>query len=181
MLTVVLVISQVSEFIFCFFETNNQSLLLATIAGIWLAPVFVVIFILNITGLPKVSRGFYLLAGLFIVTLIVNYGSITDSCSLLALGLEYPSQWLFSYLSFIFLIISAIRLNFSFKNITDSVEIKKRRVVLYSIILALFFTLVSVLLLGEGTSFLESILAKAFVFVSLGISFFIIREKYKSE
>ena len=181
LLATLLLVSQLSEFVICFFDKDIQWLLLATIAGIWIAPLFVVIFILNITGLSKLNKGFYALIGFFFVTISTNFGSISSSCSLLALGLDYPSQWLFSYLSFIFLIISAVRLNLSIKNISDTLEIRNRRIVLYSIIFTLFVSLISALLTGQATMFLESVLAKSFLFVGFGISFYIIREKYNSE
>lgn len=176
-----LLVSQFGEFLFCFFEIDSQVLLFISIAGVWIAPVFVVIFMLRITGLERLVKAFYLLAGVFTLTLIFNFGEFIGNCSLLSVNIEYPSRWLFTYLGFAFLIIAAVKLNFSFKNISDVLEIKKRRILLYCLILTLISTLTVLLLIGEQHAYMESIFAKTHIFILVGMAFFIIREKYSSQ
>lgn len=174
-----LIISQLCEFLICFFLFEGQFWYLLTVTGVWIAPIFSVVFIMKLSGLSRLCNVFYLLGLMFIVTLVLNYGDFAGACSLFALKLEYPSQWLWYYLSFAILILATIRLNFTFRNITDKSEIKKRRMILYSSIITLILTLIFVLAVDEGKYYLESIFAKTFIFMSLGMTYYVIRTKYK--
>lgn len=174
-----LFLSQISEFLICFFLVDYQVLKLIAIMGVWLAPVFAVIFLLLITGMPKkIVNYFYFLILALIMLLAMNYGNYDTTCSLLAMTGFYSSKWLWSYISFLFLIIGAIRINIGFKNLNDKVEILKRRILLFSIILTMLSAGIFTLIAGSGTAYLESIMAKTFIFISIGESFYIIREKY---
>lgn len=175
-------ISQFSEFMICFFEIDFLLLKFFVIAGVWVFPIFLVMFILQIIKTPKpVIKVFYGLIIIIFFMLSINFSTIHSMCSLFLIELRYPSQWLFGWFAFLFLIISGLKLNQSIKFVSDSIELKKRRFILFSILGSLVITGLVVLLMSGSGFFLESILGKTSVFITIAISYYIIRERYHEE
>jgi len=152
------------------------------IVGIWIFPILLVSFVLQVIDAPKkLIQIFYGLVIIILLMLIANYSDINSLCSLFLMELRYPSQWLFGWFAFLFLIISGLKLNQSIKSIEDSIEIKKRRFILFSILGSLFLTVFIVILMPGSGFFLESILGKTSVFITTAISYYIIRDRYHKE
>ncbi|MBU1100008.1 MAG: hypothetical protein KKA84_06350 [Bacteroidetes bacterium] len=177
-----LFISQFSEFLVCFYQFDITFLKFLMIVGIWIFPILLVSFVLQVIDAPKkLIQIFYGLVIIILLMLIANYSDINSLCSLFLMELRYPSQWLFGWFAFLFLIISGLKLNQSIKSIEDSIEIKKRRFILFSILGSLFLTVFIVILMPGSGFFLESILGKTSVFITTAISYYIIRDRYHKE
>ena len=176
-----LLLAQLSEFFICFVGVSYPWLNLMYLAGVWVFPVFTIILIAVITGFPKrLIAIYYLLCAVAIIMLITNYYDVIGSCSLLVMYITYPSQWLFPYFSFGGLIVAGLKLNSSIKNISDELEIKKRKVLLYCILTTLIITLVTLLAVSDIT-LLESIIGKTGVVLNLGVAFYVIRDRYQTD